>query len=94
MDYDLFRVLLNRRHPSVIYSGQPRFLSSEDDQFVFVNNKPVSMRGWEDYIQFAFSESEEEVELGNWVITSSFDQRTDQEIKPTKGTEKEMFLVF
>ena len=61
-----------RRHPSIIYSGQPRFMPSDDNQFVFVNNKPVNLSGWEDYIQSAFSDSEEE-DTGNWVITSSFE---------------------
>lgn len=72
VDYDLLRVILMRRHPSIIYSGQPRFMPSDDNQFVFVNNKPVNLSGWEDYIQSAFSDSEEE-DTGNWVITSSFE---------------------
>ena len=80
MDYDLISVILNRRHPAVIYLGQPRFLPSEENHFIFYCNRPAGLIGWGNQVRSVFSDEEEVGDEDDWMVTSHFENKTPLQI--------------
>lgn len=64
VDHDLIKVMLNRRHSSVISNGLPRFVGSDDDPFLLVYNGSHHKTGWDEIL---FSLSDSDTETNTWV---------------------------